>query len=54
MVDMRYHSVQLDVVGGTQPVVTLNPSSSTNAVGQEVTFNASFTPFVGDFIWYIK
>jgi len=52
MTDMRYHTVQLDVVGGTQPVVTLNPSSSTNAVGQQVTFDAGFTPFVGDFMWY--
>ena len=50
--EMNYNLVQLDVVGATQPVVTLNPNSSTNAVGQTVTFTAGFTPFVNAFQWF--
>jgi hypothetical protein len=48
---MNYNLVQLDVVAATQPVVTLNPQSSMNAVGQTVTFTANFTPFVNAFQW---
>ena len=48
---MNYNLVQLDVVAATQPVVTLNPLSSMNAVGQTVTFTANFTPFVNAFQW---
>jgi hypothetical protein len=48
---MNYNLVQLDVVAATQPVVTLNPQSSTHAVGQTVTFTANFTPFVNAFQW---
>ena len=42
---MNYNLVQLDVVGATQPVVRLNPTSITNEIGQQVTFTAGFTPF---------
>ena len=48
---MNYNLVQLDVVAATLPVVTLNPRSTTNAVGQTVTFTAGFTPFVDAFQW---
>jgi hypothetical protein len=48
---MNYNLVQLDVVGATQPVVLKNPASTTNAVGQTVTFTADFTPFVNAFQW---
>src|ERR1017187_2024104 len=48
---MNYNLVQLDVVAATQPVVTLNPQSSMNAVGQTVTFTANFTPFVNSYQW---
>jgi hypothetical protein len=48
---MNYNLVQLDVVGATQPVVLLNPASITNAVGQQATFTAAFTPFVNSYQW---
>jgi hypothetical protein len=48
---MNYNLVQLDVVGATQPVVLQNPASSTNGIGQKVTFTADFTPFVNAFQW---
>lgn len=49
--EMNFNRVQLDVVGGTQPVVVAHPQSSTNGVGQKVTFSASFTPFVAAYQW---
>jgi hypothetical protein len=49
--EINFNRVQFDVVGGTPPVVTLNPQSSTNGVGQKVTFTAGFTPFVGAYQW---
>jgi hypothetical protein len=48
---MNYNLVQFDVVGGAQPVVTLQPKSSTNGVGQKVTFTAGFSPFVSTYQW---
>lgn len=49
--EMNFNRVQLDVVGGTQPVVVAHPQSSTNGVGQKVTFSAGFTPFVAAYQW---
>jgi len=48
---MNYNLVQLDVVGATRPVVLQNPASSTNGVGQKVTFIANFSPNVNAFQW---
>jgi hypothetical protein len=48
---MNYNLVQLDVVGATGPVVLQNPASTTNGVGQKVTFIANFSPFVNAFQW---
>jgi hypothetical protein len=48
---MNYNLVQLDVVNATQPVVLQNPASSTNAVGQYVTFTAAFSPFEYGYRW---
>jgi hypothetical protein len=48
---MNYNLVQLDVVGATRPVVLQNPASTTNGVGQKVTFVANFSPFVNAFQW---
>jgi hypothetical protein len=48
---MNYNLVQLDVVGATQPVVLLNPASTTIGVGQKATFTAAFTPFVNSYQW---
>lgn len=48
---MNYNLVQLDVVSATAPVVLQNPASSTNGVGQKVTFTANFSPFVNAFQW---
>lgn len=52
--DMNFHRVQLDVVGGTQPAVVAHPQSSTNGVGQRITFAASFTPFVAAYQWLLN
>jgi len=49
--EMNYNLVQLDVIGGTPPVLTHNPQSTTNGVGQKVTFTAGFTPFVNAYQW---
>ncbi|MDB6058870.1 MAG: outer rane adhesin like protein [Verrucomicrobiales bacterium] len=49
--EMNYNLVQLDVVGATRPVVTLNPQSGTYGVGQKVTFTAAFSPFVNSYQW---
>jgi hypothetical protein len=48
---VNYNLVELDVVGATDPVVLQNPASTTNAVGQKVTFTANFTPFVDAYQW---
>ena len=48
---MNYNLVQLDVVGATRPVVLQNPASTTNGVGQKVTFTVNFSPFVNAFLW---
>ena len=50
--EMNYNLVQLDVVGATAPVVLQDPASTTNGVGQKVTFAANFSPFVNTFQWF--
>ena len=49
---MNYNLVQLDVVGATQPVVLQNPPSTTNGVGQKVTFAPVFSQYVNAFQWF--
>jgi hypothetical protein len=48
---MNFNLVEFDTVGGTQPVVTLDPLSTTNGMGQTATFSAAFTPFVAGYQW---
>lgn len=49
--EMNYNLVQMDVVNASGPVVLRHPQSSTNGVGQKVTFSAHFTPFVNSYQW---
>lgn len=48
---MNFNKVELDVVGGTKPVLVSGPASKTVGVGQRVEFVANFTPFVGAIQW---
>ncbi len=49
---MNYNLVQLDVIGATAPSVAQSPPSTTNGVGQKVTFIAAFNPYVNTVQWY--
>lgn len=49
--EMNYNLVDFSVLNGTQPVVVSGPQSTTNGVGQKVTFAAKFSPFVGAYQW---
>ncbi len=50
--EVNYNRVGLDVVGAPAPVVVKAPQTSTNGVGQKVTFAATVTPWVNSFQWY--
>ena len=50
--EMNYNLVQMDVVNGNAPVIVQHPRSSTNGVGQKVTFTAALTPFVNFYQWF--
>ncbi len=49
--EMNYNLFQMDVVNAAAPVVAVAPKSSTNGVGQKVTFIGSFQPWVNYYQW---
>ena len=48
---INFNLVEFDAVGGTPPVVTLNPQSVTKGMGQTAAFTAGFTPFLSGYQW---